>query len=104
MAMVLFFPRLRAESVCAVHARTGACPDLLDGFSVPAQRLGNHVTTGATIAGTYCVMVPFIVWATLRETSQLAASGRRVRMRIGLVSLSGGGEDELMHMSFGDTA
>ncbi|WP_137652410.1 DMT family transporter [Bifidobacterium moukalabense] len=54
---------------------------------------------------TYCVMVPFIVWAfTRRRPSwQHLVAAFVCAFGIGLVSLSGGGGAELMHMSFGDT-
>ena len=88
MAMV-FFPRLRR-----IRLRRYVMPGLVlaltywMGFLF--QLKGLETTSpgrNSFFTDTYCVMVPFIVCA----------------FGIGLVSLSGGGGDELMHMSFGDT-
>ena len=53
---------------------------------------------------TYCVMVPFVVWAFTRKRPswQHLVAAFVCAFGIGLVSLSGGGGAELMHMSFGD--
>ena len=106
MAMV-FFPRLRR-----IRLRRYVMPGLVlaltywMGFLF--QLKGLETTSpgrNSFFTDTYCVMVPFIVWAFTRRRPnwQHLVAAFVCAFGIGLVSLSGGGGDELMHMSFGDT-
>ena len=106
MAMV-FFPRLRR-----IRLRRYVMPGLVlaltywMGFLF--QLKGLETTSpgrNSFFTDTYCVMVPFIVWAFTRRRPNWKhlVAAFVCAFGIGLVSLSGGGGDELMHMSFGDT-
>lgn len=81
---IVFFPRLRR-----IRLRRYIVPGLILALTYWLgfifQLKGLETTSpgrNSFFTDTYCVMVPFVVWAFTRKTPQLAASGGRVRLRV----------------------
>lgn len=103
---IVFFPRLRR-----IRLRRYIVPGLILALTYWLgfifQLKGLETTSpgrNSFFTDTYCVMVPFVVWAFTRKRPswQHLVAAFVCAFGIGLVSLSGGGGAELMHMSFGD--
>ena len=103
---IVFFPRLRR-----IRLRRYIVPGLILALTFWLgfifQLKGLETTSpgrNSFFTDTYCVMVPFVVWAFTRKRPswQHLVAAFVCAFGIGLVSLSGGGGAELMHMSFGD--
>lgn len=103
---IVFLPRLRN-----IRLRRYIVPGLLLALTYWLgflfQLKGLETTSpgrNSFFTDTYCVMVPFVLWAFTRKRPnwQHLAAAIVCAFGIGLVSLSGGGGAELMHMSSGD--
>ncbi len=103
---VVFFPRLRK-----IHLSRYVVPGLILALTYWLgflfQLKGLETTSpgrNSFFTDTYCVMVPFILWALTRKRPnwQHLAAALVCAFGVGLVSLSGGGGAELLHMGFGD--
>ncbi|MEE0971417.1 MAG: DMT family transporter [Bifidobacterium ruminantium] len=104
---VVFFPRLRGIRLRR-YVVPGLALALTYWLGFLFQLKGLETTSpgrNSFFTDTYCVMVPFIVWAFTRKRPswQHLVAALVCAVGIGLVSLSGGGGAELMNMSFGDS-
>ncbi|MFC5221984.1 DMT family transporter [Bifidobacterium leontopitheci] len=103
---LIFWPRLRRTNL-RMYVIPGFILAVTYWLGYVFQLWGLSLTApgrNAFLTDTYCVMVPFLIWAfTKRHPTwqQLVATAVCV-VGIGFVSLSGGGGADLMHMSFGD--
>lgn len=103
---VVFFPRLRGIRLRR-YVVPGLALALTYWLGFLFQLKGLETTSpgrNGFFTDTYCVMVPFIVWAFTRKRPswQHLVAALVCAVGIGLVSLSGGGGAQLMHMGSGD--